>query len=221
MISVASFFGSLFILFLLSRMLQREVSALLFRLFHSEKVVVYSMAFLFLPGTIIHELAHYIMANLLFVRTGEIELMPKMQGDSIKLGSVSIVKPDPFRYFLIGIAPFLSGIALILLTLYYGVSHDIFSNTWLMIVLGYLVFQIGNSMFSSKKDMEGAFEFFVLVFIIAIVAYVVGFRPSLQDMEAFISPQTATFFSQGTMFVLVPVGIDIVLLLFAKIFNRH
>ncbi len=221
MIAVTSFFGSLLILFLLSRMLQREVSSLLFRLFHSEKVVIYSMAFLFLPGTIIHELAHYIMANLLFVRTGEIEFMPKMQGDNIKLGSVSIVKPDPFRYFLIGIAPFLSGIALILITLYYGVRHDVFSNTWLVIALGYLVFQIGNSMFSSKKDMEGAFELFVVALIIAIVAYVSGFRPNLQDVEAFISPQTATFFSQGTMFVLVPIGIDIVLLILAKLFNRR
>ncbi len=220
MIAVLSFFGSLLVLFFLSRMLQREVSSLLFRLFHSEKVVIYSMAFLFLPGTIIHELAHYIMANLLFVRTGEIELMPKMQGDSIKLGSVSIVKPDPFRYFFIGIAPLLSGIALILLILYYGVRHDIFSNVWLVVGLGYFVFQIGNSMFSSKKDMEGAFELFVVVIIIAIVAYVAGFRPSLQDIEAFISPQTVTFFSQGTLFVLVPVGIDIVLLVFAKLFNR-
>ena len=83
-------------------------SSYFLRLFYfltgSEKAAVILFSILFFPGTLIHELAHWLMAKLLFVPTSSMEFIPQIQGGSIKLGSVSIAKTDPLRRLLIGVA---------------------------------------------------------------------------------------------------------------------
>jgi hypothetical protein len=142
------------------------------------------MAAFFFVGTVIHEFSHLIMANLLFVHTGKMELLPKLEGNTIRLGSVEIVKPDPFRRLLIGVAPFLMGTTIIILTLFSADFFDATHTLWIGILALLIVFQIGNTMFSSKKDMEGA-SFFLVLFIIAIVTlYLLGFRTSLDQINS-------------------------------------
>ncbi|HKC14513.1 MAG TPA: hypothetical protein VKC89_00935, partial [Patescibacteria group bacterium] len=67
-------------LFILSRTLTRKLSFLPINL----------TSFLFLPGVIVHELSHYLLASLLFVPVGDIEFMPQRREGELKLGSVSI-----------------------------------------------------------------------------------------------------------------------------------
>ena len=45
---------------------------------------------LFLPGTVIHELAHVLSAGVLLVHVGEVEFMPQQTPEGIKLGSAQI-----------------------------------------------------------------------------------------------------------------------------------
>src|SRR5689334_22124684 len=92
-------------LFFLSRFLILSLGHIFYKFFKHEQTVMYVLAFLFFPGTLIHELAHMFMAAMLFVRVGKIELFPQKQGNSIKLGSVAIAHTDPFRRSLIGLAP--------------------------------------------------------------------------------------------------------------------
>lgn len=113
-----------------------------------------------------HELGHFLMASILMVPTGEIEFLPKIQEGGVKLGSVAIARTDPFRRFLIGVAPVLSGIGILFLASYY--LHPLWPFTWRSAVFAYILFEIGNTMFSSKKDMEGA------LLLLGVIGFVVG-----------------------------------------------
>src|SRR3989344_5311207 len=81
------------------------------RLFHfSRKNAIFFLAFLFLPGTFLHEIAHYLTASGFGVRAGNFTIFPKEEEGHIKMGSVHVEKTDFIRAFFIGIAPFIVGI---------------------------------------------------------------------------------------------------------------
>src|SRR5471030_284135 len=118
MLLVLLFLGELFFLFLLSQRLTRSLSFFFYKVTKSKKITILLLALLFLPGTFIHELAHYLMAIILFVHAEGLELIPKIQEHDVKLGSVQIERTDPFRRLLIGMAPFLFGTSILLSLLY-------------------------------------------------------------------------------------------------------
>lgn len=207
---VLLFLVELFFLFWLSRQLTSAVSAFFYRITKRKQLTIYLLAFLFLPGTFVHELSHYLMAMLLFVHAENFELMPKIGEHGVKLGSVSIESTDPFRRFLIGMAPFLFGTMIILGTLYFVVAHGLFAHTWLLGLVGYMVFEIGNTMFSSRKDMEGALELLIGLLVVGLFLYFIGFRFSTVSLDAFLgSSSVVRLFEQGCWFLAVPIVIDL------------
>src|SRR4051812_17870011 len=105
MLFLLLFFLELILLFILSRFLSRSLSLLFYHGTKSEKWAVWLLAIVFLPGTIIHELAHFLTAALLLVHVGDVEFMPKVHGSSVKLGSVAIGHTDIIRRAVIGFAP--------------------------------------------------------------------------------------------------------------------
>lgn len=176
------------------------------------------MAFLFFPGTILHELAHLIMAGILFVPVGQIDLWPKLEEDGIKLGSVAIAETDIFRRFVVGAAPFLFGVALLLAILYFGVSNNLLSNQIFIIIMLYLTFEIGNTMFSSKKDMEGALELFGGILFVLLVFYFLGVRiPSFNPQLILENKTVVQIVKQGSIFLLVPLGVDLLVLILLRL----
>lgn len=211
------FFGELFALFLLSRSLTRHISYLLHRVTHNKTATIYSLAFLFLPGTAIHEVAHYLMAHLVFVPAGKLELMPKLDEHGVKLGSVAIARTDPVRRALIGVAPFLFGTAIILITLFYAVTDNTKSNPWLLLLAGYIVFEIGNTMFSSRKDMEGTLELLIALLVIGVLLYFVGFRLPAYDYNTSFSESVINLFQTGSIFLTIPLFIDVVVIIVLKL----
>lgn len=216
MIYVYTFFIGLLVLFLLSRMLTRSLSYLLHFLTRSRQMTVYILAFLFMPGTIIHEVAHYLMAHLLFVPVGSMELMPRLdEKGGVKLGSVQIARTDPFRRALIGVAPFLFGTLIILLTLWYTQGTG---DPWLLILIGYIVFEIGNTMFSSRKDMEGTLELLITVIIVGVILYFTGFRLPSVDYRSLFTESVVSLFRTGTFFIAIPIVIDVVVIVILRVF---
>jgi hypothetical protein len=222
MVFAGTFFAELLLLFLLSRQVTRKLSLFLYQLTRSKNVTIYVIAFLFFPGTVIHELAHFLMAGMLLVPVGHMEFWPKIEGDHVKLGSVSVAQTDIFRRFLIGSAPFLFGTTLLLGMLFFAAQNQLFSNTLYTIILGYVAFEIGNTMFSSRKDMEGALELLGVVAFFVLSFYFLGVRiPSINPEGFFNHPLVSEVFKQGSLYLLIPLGIDILILLLIRLIVRR
>jgi hypothetical protein len=222
MLFAGLFFTELFILFILSKKLTRLLSFYFYNKTRSKKATIYYLAILFFPGTFVHELSHYLMAVFLNVRVGDMEFMPEVQEHGVKMGSVSIAHTDPFRRLLIGMAPFLFGTAIILSLLYFGAQYDLFNNFWYIILTGYAVFEIGNTMFSSRKDMEGALELLIVLFVLTIILYLTGLRlPAIDPNVLFGHPIIKQIFEKGSLFLLAPLVIDIIFITLLSFFHRR
>lgn len=221
MILFLLFFAELFILFLLSRTLTRSLSYLLHYFTRSQKATIHIMAWLFFPGTMIHELAHAIVAGVLGVRVGTMEFVPTIEGNRVKLGSVQVAQTDFVRRFLIGAAPFFVGTTILLLILFYTSQNNLFENPWMVLFIGYVVFEIGNTMFSSKKDMEGAVELLITVAVFVIIFYFLGVRlPDVNPDIFFENPIVKEVLEKGSLFLLIPIVIDILIIGALKVIKR-
>lgn len=215
------FFIELFILFLLSRSLTNYLFTFFYRTTKSKSISIYLMSLLFLPGTVVHELSHMLMAILLQVQVGNMELFPKLIGENLKMGSVQIAKCDPLRRFLIGAAPFLFGTLITLGIFFFTAQNNLFDYKLTVIIISYLVFEIGNTMFSSKKDMEGAIELLVVILFITILFYLIGFRlPALNPNIIFTNPIIKQTFQKGSLYLLAPIGINIMIICIFRFFKR-
>ena len=223
MIPLGLFLAELLILFLLSRFLIAALGRFLFRITSSRRATVNILALIFLPGTIIHELAHLLVAGMMFVPVGRIEILPQIDGDEVRLGSAEIGQTDMLRRMVIGLAPIIVGLLVMVGTLWlsYGnLSQE--TPVWQILVALYVIFQVGNSMFSSKKDMEGAVVLIaaLLIVLTAVITaiYLLGFWPFFTDLNL---PQVPlkSFFEKADLLLLVPLGVDVVFLGLAKVFN--
>lgn len=221
MLFVSLFLFELFILYLLSRKVINVLWHILNRVTRNKKITVYLLAFLFLPGTFLHEFAHWLAAKLLFVHTGRMSLWPQANDNNIKFGSVLIAKSDPVRRLFIGISPVLLGLTLIMTILYMTFNSDTFNNKWWAIIIAYTIFDIGNTMFSSKKDMEGTMEFVLTIITITIICYIFGLRMPISEITSFLNQHTITnSFQKGTLYLLTPIIIDSIIIIISKILKR-
>lgn len=205
MIFVAIFFIELILLFFTSRMLTRSLSSLFFRLTKSQTTTIHLLSFLFLPGVIIHELAHMLVASVLFVRVGEIEFFPKITEHGVKLGSVSIAKTDPIRRALIGVAPVFFGLLLIM-GIVYSFSQ---SSSIVQTIELYSLFVIGNTMFSSHKDMEGTLELVIAIGFIGLLLYGLGIRVDVSSVLGVLTFEMIEFIQKANVFLSLPIVIDL------------
>src|SRR3989344_2267368 len=220
MLYIILFFLELIALFFFSRRVQKKLGTYLYGLTKNKKISIYFMAFLFLPGTFVHEMSHFLSALFLLVPVGKMELIPVIEKDSVKLGSVGIAKTDIIRRFLIGSAPFTIG-TLVILTL----SNQLFVNfniEWGMkpldlavLFLGaYLVFTISNTMFASKKDLEGMWGFVAIIAISAVTFWIFNINLNLSFLSEI---GLREIFSRASMLLLIPLIIDIIALIYLKI----
>jgi hypothetical protein len=207
------------LLFFLSRQLSKSLSQVFFSLTKSHKATITLLALFFLPGVVVHELSHLLSANLLFVRTGLVEFFPQVEGNTVKLGSVAVEKTDPLRRFIIGSAPLLVGSFFLSLCFWYLKPFST-PISWSWVLFAYILFEIGNTMFSSKKDMEGG------GFLLAIVFFIVAvFVPFLRQklLLFLLSSPSQQFFMQMNKMLLLLITIDLFFYILAKIllYKRH
>ena len=161
--------------------------------------------FLLLPGIFLHEFSHILMAELLRVKTGELKLRPEFSDGQLRLGSAQIASTDPLRLTLIGVAPFISGTLALWLLFNFGLGD--FLWYW-KLGLGYLVFAIANTLFSSPSDLQAAAMPLVLVVILFGL-----FSLTNLDLPPNLIPALQTFFFQLTRLFTYTLGINLVLLL--------
>jgi len=209
----------LLILFFLSRKVTSVIFLLIHRISRSQRLTVIIFTLFFYPGVLIHELAHYLMATILFVPAGKMEFMPVLHGNGVKLGSVSIARTDPIRRMLIGVAPIFVGCSLLFISLYVLTKYAILNSTWQYIVAGYLLFVLGNTMFSSRKDVEGTLEVFVACAVIGIVLYFFGIRISFEQIASLFTPEINRILQKVSYYLTIPIAADTLLLAFAPLFR--
>lgn len=197
------------LLFFASRLMTKSLSFLPINL----------ISFIFLPGIIIHELAHFFAASLLFVPTGEIEFMPQVSEGQLKLGSVAIGRSDPIRRFLIGVAPIIAGLSLIIGLLYFVQLKNL-NEIGVLLLASYIIFAVGNTMFSSRKDMEGGLVLLVFVLIIILTSYFTGFRINLSLLENSFFLKMLESFKQIDLYLLVLIAIDGIIFSLVKLIRR-
>jgi hypothetical protein len=155
-----------------------------------------------LPGVILHEVSHWLAANLLGVRTRGMTLLPQIRrgavrpggrrpnGGMVQLGSVNVHTSDPIRESLIGVAPLLTGVAAILLLarwrfavapsappLEFGAVARTLSDSLQTpdaLLWLYLLFSISNAMLPSESDRQPWLPALVFVGLFAASVYVTG-----------------------------------------------
>ncbi|MBM3187758.1 MAG: hypothetical protein FJZ90_03445 [Chloroflexi bacterium] len=160
-------------------------------------VPLYVLAVVFLPGTLVHELSHWLAAKLLGVKTGGLSLLPQpLRGNVVRIGSVRVQQTDVVRESLIGLAPLVSGTALVLLIaqwqfglsagLTWGwadlpprISHILRApDAWLWL---YMIIAISNAMVPSSSDRRSWRTLAIYLLLVAIVFLAVGALPRLSD----------------------------------------
>ncbi len=161
--------AGVYFLFLLKKALARELQAISLLLFHRPHPGFLFYKLLVFPGIVIHELSHWLMAEILQVKTGEIKLLPQNDPDSPigdkRLGFVKIAKTDPLRSALIGFAPLLVGLVLLVFLAYLLFSSS--ANISLTLLFSYLLLVIGNGMLVSRSDVK----FWPLLLLLLLLLY--------------------------------------------------
>lgn len=124
----------------------------------------YLSALFHLPGTILHELAHFFIGLILFAKPIGFSLIPKKEGNSLTLGSVSFVNINFFNAIPTAFAPLLLlllGVFLILnlnqIESFFLVKYNI-SEIMFLILFGYILYSCVSSSLPSSQDFLVAFS---------------------------------------------------------------
>ena len=209
----AAFFAQIILIYFISQWTIQHIFKALFRATKSTSVSAYILAIVYFPGTLLHELSHFAAAIALLLNVGDIDLLPvvkKMDNGHqyLKLGSVTFEHKDYLRSMLVGIAPFFVGLGFF----FFMFCYDIFpSDTlWVNILSVYLLYSVSSSMFSSKKDLEGAI--IIIPLVILIISMLIGFH--IDVSKIFFSDTALAIMGKLNLYLLVAtVGNSLVFIL--------
>jgi hypothetical protein len=175
----------------LRRWIEAHVQGLAFLITGHPTVALWVFFLVFLPGTLVHELSHWLVAKFLGVPTGRIVIWPQAKRNgTLWLGAIQVGRADPVRSSLIGLAPLISGsllVALIGAHLQLGtLGSPLASGRWELVWQGlvrsvnlpdfwlwvYLLFTIANRMLPSPADREPWKP--VIVFLVLLSVFIIG-----------------------------------------------
>lgn len=206
------FIGELFLLFFLSRLTLKKIYPFLKRIVKKDSIIIFLISLFYLPGTIIHEMSHYIIALILSMNPREMSFFPIIEGKKVKLGHVLYEKnPGDFlRPLIIGIAPFIGG----LLSLWLIIQSKLFPGHifWQTLLFGYLIVAISVNMFSSQQDLVDIIYLVPILLIILFLYYLFPIHISLSFMDQ-LSDHFAYFLTTIQLPLLFSLGIHVILVI--------
>jgi hypothetical protein len=183
----------------LERYLQREIQAVFLLLTRQPEISMALFSLLFLPGVLLHELSHFIVAKVVDVPTGRFSIIPRKLGDGrIRLGYVETVQTDFVRDALIGVAPLVSGVVFVAVV---GVSRLGINSLWDGMLQGkmsslnpilssiiarpdfwlwfYLVFTVSSTMLPSASDRRAWLPLILVLLFFFVIILIIGVGPWL------------------------------------------
>lgn len=203
----------------LQRVLHREIQIVLYMASgRSAKFTMAVFSILFFPGVILHEFSHFVMAKLLFVRTRNFSVIPKMMPQGyLRMGYVEVAQTDIVRDSLIGAAPLILGNLVVAYIAIYRMHliplWDVLRNGqmglfWLGITLlpnvkdfalwFYLTFAVSSTMLPSQSDRHA---WLPLGFSVAILFSLALFAGAGSWMMTNLAPPLNNFLqSVATLF---------------------
>jgi hypothetical protein len=204
----------------LQRLMHHEIQAVLLITTRNPSLTVGLFSFLFLPGVFLHEFSHFLVAKLLFVRTGRFSLLPQSLPDGrLRMGYMETENTDVVRDALIGAAPIITGglvVALIaiyplnLLPLWGVLRNGQFNLFWLGITLlpqindfwlwFYLAFAISSTMMPSASDRNAWLMVGMILLGLLVLAALAGAGPWM--MASIAPPLNAFLRSAALVFAL-------------------
>lgn len=216
MIYVGLLIFAYFVLYELSHVISKDLFRVIYGITKSKKISIYIYSILFLPGTFIHEISHFVTALFLFVPVKDFDLIPTIEESRIKMGSVKVAKVDPFRSTLVGLAPFVIGNIILFLVINFILKNSA-NYSWILVGAAvYIIFQIGNTMFSSKEDMYAAIRLIAVLIVIYIALYFLGLRISV-DANNFFTPTVVDYIKTASWFLLIPIVVDLIIIVLVKL----
>jgi hypothetical protein len=187
------------LLLVLQRWINRHLRGTVLLLSHSEDAASLVYFVLLLPGVLLHEGSHWLMAKLLWVRTGKLTIgLNQKRGGRLEMGSVRVGRADPIRNSLIGLAPLVGGSLAIFLigrwalgietlawVLQSGDGARIVAELWAALHVPdfwlwlYLVFAISNAMLPSTSDRRAWPPVLIFLGGLAALLYFTGWVSSV------------------------------------------
>jgi hypothetical protein len=197
-------------LVMLQRLLHREIQAVFLILTRDPRITMGLFSLIFLPGVFLHELSHFLMAKLLFIRTGKFSIFPRPLSDGrLQLGYVETARSDVVRDSLVGAAPLIAGT---LFVAYVAVDHlqvrvlwEVFRNGQLDLFWAgvralpnaedfylwfYLAFAVSSTMMPSHSDRHAWLELLIAIGVLFAIALIFGAGPWLLSN---IAPHLSNF----------------------------
>lgn len=221
------FFG-LFLLYLTRRKMTVELSKLVNRFGGGKRTFIWLWSLIFLPGTIIHEVSHFLAAALTGAKTGKIEIFPELSKNTLggefdrtkkthRLGFVQTQQLNPIRGFIVGIAPLLIGMGLLIwLAPELQVTSYKLQVSWQTAIKFYLFFTVANSLFLSWTDVKQTLPLIIIGIILGGILWLIGVQvkigPESPVWNIAKSLGNALWISVG-----INAGIDVVLWMVNKL----
>lgn len=228
------------ILYFLERRIHYHLMHTTYLLLNNRRGGFYLYAIILFPGVFLHEFSHWIMANLLWVPTYRMSLKPQLFDDgSYVLGYVESAtrsrsgrQVGAIRWSLIGAAPLLFGVTVILLIGFYifdinqltavseaGVSAALSAifetQRWALWL--YLLFAVSNAMMPSKPDRHAWPTFLVIILAVFGFLYLIGV---LEQIWFNTAPLVLTAFTYLGVAFTITIIVNILFLLVIVLFKR-
>ncbi len=189
---------TLALLLLVERWIHRHLQGVMLLLTGDREIAVVLYALPLMPGILLHEISHALVARLLGVRVGRVSVRPKLADERIQLGFVPVEETDAVRASLIGLAPLLTGSAVILLVGYLsfdigGLQRALVDGAWTHLIThvvemlktsdiwlwAYLIFAVSNTMLPSRSDRESWTSVILFLVLAIALAWFAGLGPTI------------------------------------------
>lgn len=212
------FVATLVPLTLLQRLLHREIQAVFLILSRSPEFTIALFSLLFLPGVLLHEISHYLVAVVLGVPTPRFSVIPQvLPTGKLQLGYVETARTDIVRDSLIGAAPLFAGglvVAFVALTklsllpLWDALRLGQFGAFWAAAAAlpresdfplwFYLLFTVSSTMLPSQSDRHAWLPLGLAVALLLALAFLAGAGPWMLNhltppLNAFLSATSVIF----------------------------